>query len=324
MVPVEDLENAFPELKESEDEKIRQWLIDTIQQIPNHSIEWEVINKEDVLAWLEKQGEKKSEWTPMDEQRVENLLAIIEGHGYPGEVTFLNSLRDRVQSKQVKQKPVPDWMPKFLDELRTNKNYSDWDIEGSIISIIDWMNPNYFNKNDEQKPYGQREECSNCQMNYAGECKGSCAMKRGEQKLNVNDNAKEMFIKALERVEEQNAKGYKLTDCDKNSWWEDFKNYTSCTIEQKSTWSEEDEKLYNDLSDTYFYNDEDYPEETYKRMLKRALDWMNKRAKSLRPQSQWKPSLSQLNALGIVAKGNPPDDIEEIKSLYNDLHKLIN
>ena len=48
-----------------------------------------------------------------------------------------------------------------------------------------------------------------------------------------------MFIKALERVEEQNAKGYKLTDCDKNSWWEDFKNYTSCTIEQKPTgWSE--------------------------------------------------------------------------------------
>lgn len=59
--------------------------------------------------------------------------------------------------------------------------------------------------------------------------------KQGEQKLYVNDNAKEMFIKALERVEEQNSKGYKLTDCDKNSWWEDFKAYTSCTIEQKPT-----------------------------------------------------------------------------------------
>jgi len=65
------------------------------------------------------------------------------------------------------------------------------------------------------------------------------AKKQGEQKPIVNDNAKEMFIKALERVEEQNAEGYKLTDCDKNSWWEDFKNYTSCTIEQKPTgWSE--------------------------------------------------------------------------------------
>lgn len=51
--------------------------------------------------------------------------------------------------------------------------------------------------------------------------------KQGGQKLNVNDNAKEMFIKALERVEELNAKGYILTDCDKNSWWKDFKECTT-------------------------------------------------------------------------------------------------
>ena len=50
----------FPELNESEDEKIRKWLIDTIKSVPNDSIEWDVINKSDVLAWLEKQGEQKS------------------------------------------------------------------------------------------------------------------------------------------------------------------------------------------------------------------------------------------------------------------------
>ena len=49
-----------------------------------------------------------------------------------------------------------------------------------------------------------------------------------------------MFIKALERVEELNNKGYKLTDVDKNSWWKDFKVY-SCCIEQKPVeWSKED------------------------------------------------------------------------------------
>ena len=36
-------------------------------------------------------------------------------------------------------------------------------------------------KKIKQKSYGQRQECSDCQFNYAGECKGSCAMKRGEQ-----------------------------------------------------------------------------------------------------------------------------------------------
>ena len=43
----------------------------------------------------------------------------------------------------------------------------------------------------------------------------------------------------------------------------------------------------------------------------------------LRPQKQWKPSIAQLNALSIVSKGNAPDDIEAIVSLYNDLKKLM-
>ena len=65
--------------------------------------------------------------------------------------------------KQDGQKPVPDWMPKFLDELRTKKNYFDWDehkdIEGYILVIINWMKPNYFNrKDDEHKPAWSKEE----------------------------------------------------------------------------------------------------------------------------------------------------------------------
>ena len=38
-----------------------------------------------------------------------------------------------------------------------------------------------FEKQGWQKPYGQRQECADCQFNYARECKGSCAMKRSEQ-----------------------------------------------------------------------------------------------------------------------------------------------
>ena len=73
--------------------------------------------------------------------------------------------------------------------------------------------------------------------------------KQGEKFDDIN--AKRMFIKALERVEEQNNKGYKLTDCDKNSWWEDFKTYASCTVEQnpadkaESKFHEGDWVVYN-------------------------------------------------------------------------------
>lgn len=53
------LEEIFPELRESDDEKIRKWLIGTIKQIPDDSIEWETICKSDVLAWLDRPSEEK-------------------------------------------------------------------------------------------------------------------------------------------------------------------------------------------------------------------------------------------------------------------------
>ena len=40
----------------------------------------------------------------------------------------------------------------------------------------------WLEKRGEQKPYGQRKECEDCQFNYAGECKGFCQMKKDEQK----------------------------------------------------------------------------------------------------------------------------------------------
>ena len=47
------VEYIFPELKESEDEKIRKWLIDWAKAV-NWSEQF-TISKEQVLAWLEKQ-----------------------------------------------------------------------------------------------------------------------------------------------------------------------------------------------------------------------------------------------------------------------------
>ena len=51
------MEEIFPELKESEDEKIRKWLIDWAKAV-NWSEQF-TVTKEQVLAWLEKQGEQK-------------------------------------------------------------------------------------------------------------------------------------------------------------------------------------------------------------------------------------------------------------------------
>jgi hypothetical protein len=48
-------EDTFPELEESEDEKIRKALI----RFHRSTIDVDGINGEDIIAWLEKQGEQK-------------------------------------------------------------------------------------------------------------------------------------------------------------------------------------------------------------------------------------------------------------------------
>lgn len=52
----ESLEQIFPELKESEDEKIRRALI----RFHKSTIDVDGIKGEDILAWLEKQGDANS------------------------------------------------------------------------------------------------------------------------------------------------------------------------------------------------------------------------------------------------------------------------
>ena len=47
------LERIFPELKESEDEKIREDLIQYVDEFPD--IIWRGHYKKDIIAWLEKQ-----------------------------------------------------------------------------------------------------------------------------------------------------------------------------------------------------------------------------------------------------------------------------
>ena len=66
---VNDIESIFPELKKSEDEKIRMSLIELFKDM-----EWDDsilhdynMDKDKTIAWLEKQG-KKTSWKPTEEQ----------------------------------------------------------------------------------------------------------------------------------------------------------------------------------------------------------------------------------------------------------------
>lgn len=69
----------------------------------------------------------------------------------------------------------------------------------------------WIGKQREQKPYGQREECFDCQVNYAGECKGYCELKMNEQKPFDYENAniqQKDFASKPQRMVSAEAKEY--------------------------------------------------------------------------------------------------------------------
>lgn len=90
-----DVIEIFPELKESEDEKIRKDLIQWIDEFPDTI--WRGHYKKDVLAWLENQGEQKPTWSEEDEKMVKDIIAAIDSLYYHGMVNWLKSLKERIE-----------------------------------------------------------------------------------------------------------------------------------------------------------------------------------------------------------------------------------
>lgn len=143
----EDAEHYFPELKESEDERIRKALIEAIRH--NYVLTGSInhIPTKDILAWLEKQcdkgtngnneeipfsEQKPAEWSKEDEAHIDSLLKRLEGICKPGaafistrcaiseDKDWLKSLKDRYTWKPS------DEQIEALDSATENCAYSEY------------------------------------------------------------------------------------------------------------------------------------------------------------------------------------------------------
>lgn len=105
--------NFFPELIETEDERIRQELISLFRDCSNgRNHPYNSSDSKRWLAWLEKQGEKgtngnereipNSSWSEEDEMRFNNIFTLLEE--LPLSQNWLKSLKDR-----VKPQPKQEW-----------------------------------------------------------------------------------------------------------------------------------------------------------------------------------------------------------------------
>lgn len=82
-----------------EDEKIRQFLLSEVTGTSDEIMSYRNMNKKDVIAWLEKQGEKKPEWTPEDEMMIKFALTHFRMVGATEDgpiIKWLKSIKSRI------------------------------------------------------------------------------------------------------------------------------------------------------------------------------------------------------------------------------------
>ena len=202
-------------------------------------------------------------------------------------------------------------------------------------------------KQGEQKPYGLRDECKDCQCNYAGECKGSCVMKRNEQKSdkiicnpdtcmyvkNYRDIQKtawsekdEAMLTLVKVVLSANKDDERFAMCDTTvedcfNWFKSLKD----RIQPQNTTVTDEELIqakkdaYNDALDKIEYHS---GKPTFDDGWSAAIWYLKKR--NAQPQPQWKPSDGQMDAITCAVRRMKESACynSELVHLLQDLKKL--
>ena len=137
------LELIFPELAESEDERIRKWIASYIHHGVFTEEEHPMALK--AVEWLEKQQEQKPEWSEEDEKMKERLITRLNWithntrtDGTSPNITFFDEIE---WLKSLR----PSWKPNDEDEVRLIntsisflKDFADKGYENAV-ECIDWL-----------------------------------------------------------------------------------------------------------------------------------------------------------------------------------------
>ena len=110
------LERIFPELKEDDDEKIKKDLIQWVDEFPD--IIWRGHYKKDIIAWLEKQGDKDKLIQELGEYKVKYTQEVLEKH--------INSMNNK-DDERLRKTTIA-----FLKDF-AEKGYEN------AVECIDWL-----------------------------------------------------------------------------------------------------------------------------------------------------------------------------------------
>lgn len=291
-------EYVFPELAESEDQRIRKHIIEILNSLPGCYWHGEK-DKSDCVTYLEKQKER-GPLTKEEEYTLHRIIEYLEDEICPSE--WVNLLHDIYCLPYQKQKE-PHYTKRnaLFDKCVEN---CDPKVMKEVSDEIDEM------LEKEQKPSHKFNvgDIIHCKYDDREFTIKSVDLANGVYKYtkegcgNDIDYADENF----ELVEQKPAE------------WSDYKdkvNVPYCSSEPE--WSEEKTKdlfhILKVLDDCYAYGKHD--------LSKTDHDNLTSMIKSLRPS--WKPSEEQMEALEDAFRKNGSDEYRKtINSLYQDLKKL--
>ena len=336
------IEYIFPELKESEDERIRKEILDYIINGSESCYDVQQYGRERFekwIAWLEKQkgceyikkdwlehikqswykegfidgkysGETSKEWTINDDATLKELIDFLENgttklqHDLTRYANWLK-IQFTPTEKHSEQKPI------YSEEQHEKESLSD--IENRIINFAMQFHDN------RMKPEAEWED--------------EVKMLRDNIKIDPWSEEDEEIVEALnDYVKNLDILFSEIKIGDKDILSKEFRKKIQHWLKSlkdrvqpqpKQEWSEEDENNLNSCI-SKLEIDMQHWEGHGKTMVdgdRKLISWL----KSIRPQSQWKPSDEQMKALDSTLQYSQVshNSYEHLNSLFNDLKKLM-
>ena len=310
-------EEMFPELKESEDERISGNIIATIHLYYGEPLEDEA---KEMIAWLEKQGEQK----PSPKFREGDWLISLK-HG--NAVRVLEVLEDYYRLDFGE-----DTIGTLCTEL-VESDYRLWDITKDENQIKKNLQDNSFRRMFEQKPAWSEEDEEILNLiiarlhshpNVEAEEYGKDYHLLKSLKDKVQPQPKqewseedEMFVHGLIRglTAKRDIHGHTTfsSDCIDITETINWLKFLKDRILPQQEWSEEDEQMMNSFL---------HKVEVCNLLTNKENVWIINKLKSLKPQNTWKPSEEMLEALYRVIPENVMEKSEDdmlLDKLYQGL-----
>ena len=298
----EELENIFPELKESEDERIRKSIIGFLITISSLK-DGKTISNEDFdskailewVAWLEKQKDMEAKLIISDEgynkafkDGVEDVLTNLHKYG-------LEKQGEHKLAEDIERKYDPCYNMSFEEaqEYISNRGFDiPWTdcnvfvdfryVTQTVANILRWADDNPRHKPEWSE---KDEDTLHC------------------------------IIDAIDSLDiRTNTNGEHEDHTEEIYWLKSLKD----RVQPKQERSEEDEKMLNNIIKDLVHPWNEYIPDR----IEDEIKWLKNRLKSLKPQNRWKPSDEQMADLWNMVCECRPADQQLLQDLYFGLKTL--